>query len=496
MNDNFDIAHFALEYPSNDPISKRLTFAGVLRRYLLENPNGPAISRRWLSESYFNQNMSAYRNRILPKIGKYKAMEDFEETDFEKVLERLAAEGEYEEKTINDYRRLIWVVYRAGVENGLYEDRLMWDLRDKVGIDDESDTDAINKKAFIELTRKSLSIEEEKKLLEWFKNLDPALVDGDYIGLILMFFLGLRNNEAAGLDYGAVVEIQLEGTHFPCVYIAKTTELGSNRTKLGGKTSNAPRVIPIFDFLYDFLMRRKEFIQGKIRSGEITSFDKSKIDIDRLPVVCHGCNYLKRSSSQGITDSANQLFSELGIGIREVSAAVIGIMNEQMSYPHELIAEKDITAYIFRRNTATHLYALGLSAGQCQYLIGHEIESSEEYRNLFTNPDLLYNIYNILKEHPFYDFFDDDAELGHKYYRYTTKNLKKPIHVRIVTFEPRTRLSLRITRGSGVQLTQTPYSFPSGAYPRTANVRKRVRKAYMPKRVVGEEQVFKSKGII
>jgi hypothetical protein len=66
------------------------------------------------------------------------------------------------------------------------------------------------------------------------------------MGLLLMYSLGLRNAEACAVDYGDIKPMQ---THPDCpvIWIYKTTGYDISAGKLGGKTRNADRIIPVPD---------------------------------------------------------------------------------------------------------------------------------------------------------------------------------------------------------------------------------------------------------
>lgn len=72
------------------------------------------------------------------------------------------------------------------------------------------------------------------------------------------------------------------------------------------------------------------------------------------------------------------------------------------------IIEKDATAYILRRNFATHLYILGLDESQRQYIMGHQIEENEDKRWFFRNEELLEPIARTLSLRPIVNQLSDD----------------------------------------------------------------------------------------
>ena len=82
----------------------------------------------------------------------------------------------------------------------------------------------------------------------------------------------------------------------------------------------------------------------------------------------------------------------------EVAAPVEEETEEAELLPGEV--EKDPTAYLFRRNVATHLSILGLRRNEIEYIMGHDIEDERDSRNFFRNEDKLYPIAIKMHERP------------------------------------------------------------------------------------------------
>ena len=65
--------------------------------------------------------------------------------------------------------------------------------------------------------------------------------------------------------------------------------------------------------------------------------------------------------------------------------------------------EKDPSAYLFRRNFGTHLFILGLSETEIQYVVGHDIEGLYETRNEFVNEERLLEIKQKMEQRPIFN---------------------------------------------------------------------------------------------
>lgn len=362
-----------------------LTFVGILRKYY------EIISSNWNEETQ-KKYIQDYNERLLPALGPLKPMRLYEEDDFIDVLSGLRRSYSYNEERINHFINLIWKVYITGVEQGLYPDKLKWKnivrARGKKGFHGSG-----FKKLIL---RKSFTIDEERKLLEWFSSLDPITALGEEIGLVIMLFSGLRNQEACGLDFSG---IRLLGRcNDPFIYIFQTTEKGSNNIQAGGKTKNAMRIIPMFDFFYEFLEKRRKYLEENIIGR-----DGSQISVDRMPVVCKGVSYSIRCQSSDLSAFGNKLFEELGIRKSFLVDSHTTVFHQKLAEVN--IGEKDATTYICRRNFATHLYSLGFSESEIQYLIGHDIESSSDSRNFLSNEDNIMAMKSKMYKHPYRLYF-------------------------------------------------------------------------------------------
>lgn len=369
------------------------TFAGILNKYFSTLDK---YSREWndnTAESYLND----YNNRILPIIenlfGLEKPIASFTEEEFEKILNTLSLQYHYRDSTIQHYRFLLWVVYRAGFEHGHYVDSIFWgELSDASELDTEE-----HKAAAMTRIRKSFTIEEEIKLIRWFQNLKPDTATGEDIGLAIMLFQGLRNNETCGLSFQSIRTLP-SPMNIPVVDVFQTTKRDSNELKIGGKTRNAPRVLPLFEPLYHFLLERKDYL-SKV---PVTS------DLSQLPIVCKGNDFTVRANTHDLTRAGHLLFERVGIDKRE-----LGLL-QQILFDPELqatqIEEKDVTPYLFRRNVGTHLYQLGFASAEIQYWMGHDIEDAMLTRNTFSDDEILAKLAEKYRQHPAYIFFETDRE--------------------------------------------------------------------------------------
>lgn len=482
-------------YPE-ETSDRRLTFFGVLRRYFVEQDDQGAnigISRNWNEETctvYRNQ----YESRILPLLDSTKAAEDYTEEDFLAVLTSIQSQYALSESSMEHYRNLLWVVYRAGFSHGLYQDNIFWGAVIDL-YDGDPKRRERNRTEVLTRLRKSFTVEEEGKLLAYFRGLDPEQAAGEDVGQLIMYGFGYRNNEAAGLDCSCIRESVLpDGTIFRTIHNYQSTVRDSNAVKAGGKTPNSPRELPGLDFVFDFLIKRRDFLYRQAQAG-LLDLKSCGGDPARIPLVCRGRDYLVRCSSRDLSRAGRALFAEIGISKRQLGV-LTGIL-----YSNEVtdlcIEERDPTTYLYRRALGTHLYALGFTQSEIQYYIGHEIETPNLIRSDFINKDILLQMKRKLDRHPAYawlgitpgetllipsdmEFHDEQAKNA------LVLSLKKgqQVYITLTTCEPNDTIcfSVSAAQDGGTVTADITYGSSPGPYPETVDISAQVQYAYVDKR--------------
>lgn len=383
-----------------------LTFTGVLRSYVNQydaKGKNIGISRHW-NEATKNTYIRDYNIRLFPLMDRNKPINDYIAEDFDDIIERLKIRQHYSETTINHYRHLIWVVCEAGYKHGHCGD-ILWGTCYSLSTEKQDEKTKIQAMVML---KKSLTIQEEIKIFQKLMK-DPIGISGEEVGLLIMFFTGVRNNEACGINYGDIKPM-VEHPDSKCLWVYKTTQLDSNQLKASGKTRNADRILPILTNLGEFLMHRMCYLEELIFKGTLKlegSFaDKSVSD---LPVVCKGSQYTKRCSARDLTSTGRELLKEITFCGKEM--AVLDDILHSKDFNTEGIQEKDPTTYLFRRNAGTHFYTLGFSMAEIQYYIGQAVEDIYENRNSFANEEKLYALKILLDKHPFNFIFDVEEKM-------------------------------------------------------------------------------------
>ena len=462
------------------------TFYGILQSYFtVVDATGQniGISRRW-NDTTAAQYVRDFNNRLLPTIhrlfGPEKPMHTYSAEDFELILSELKKNHHYAQDSVRHYRHLIRLTYYAGVDGGKYADQLFWEEI----LDDLNDPEQFEKHriAAMTRTRKSFSVREDIRMLRYFLSLDPITATGEDIGLMLMYFLGIRNNESCGSDYGA---IRLMTTHPEnAVYdMLQTTKIGSNELKSGGKTGNAPRTLPLYRWVFDFLEKRKIWIENEVKNGTLRLPDGIQ-SLDQLPVVCKGNDLVRRAHTTDLSRSGRTLFQTIGISRSELAVLQQILFSEE--FRETQIDEKDPTTYLLRRNVATRLYTLGFEWTKIQYWIAHEIEDSLLQRNFFADEETLYELAVAYERHPIFSIMravcegKTNAEQKESLGQRLTKDEQKETCylIRAKALEPGSAVSVSIHSSEPVRIVRTDMACAEESLSTVVDIRSPLHRAY------------------
>lgn len=377
-----------------------LTFCGALEEFY------KSIARGWNDETREKYDRD-FNNVILPHIEYHneKIISAYTKEDCEKTLKGIREDGylsrgqkkEYSETQMNHFKYLIYWVFRNAAMAGYCQD-FLWGTKFEINM--EREELAVRSKTQI---KRSLSVEQEKRLIEEIMS-DPR-EDGKRIALLLMFSLGLRDGEACGLDFGDIYELPYYSGCYVAI-IKQSTIPKSSKLQSGGKTWNSGRRIPIPQKVVEFLLERKSIVSDLIDKKNLN------LDIYRIPVA--GDGYIEedtvtldaRLRADKVAEEARIVFRQVGIE-SEVLASLEIEMEEEVARLE--VSERSVTAYLLRRNFATHLKILGLDYPDIQYLLGHCIEDPYIERPDYTD-NKLYSLSEKMKYRPLVNEFTKKEE--------------------------------------------------------------------------------------
>lgn len=373
-----------------------------------------------------------YNHYILPIINLNKPIEDFDNIDFLMFCNHVF-EDNYSDFSSGYIEQIVYLfgcVYEYGVYHGEFEDNLFISQIDDV-MGSLEDSKVIKKREKLAVTR-SFTVRSQILITLWIKAKDPLVCSHFELGFIIMFFAGMRVNESCGLVFGNVKMI-CDGS-VPSIIVARSTKIKSREHKPGSKTKNADRIIPIPGFLFEFIQKRRE---------KYLNAGFSDDEIDLIPVI---------SDDKGTGISAVELSSYIRILFRnfkigsgkkkeeifssEQFASLIIDLNQQRKNTADsnYLGEKDLTAYVLRRNFATMNSSIGLSDQEVQYIMGHEVEG--DVRSFYLNDDQLSIIAEKMSHNPLYSFWSAEPLNYHESERKFRIEGNSRVYIRIETVEP------------------------------------------------------------
>lgn len=441
-----------------------------------DNDWKPHLSKKWEVGTTVEY-ASNYCNRLIPFLGeilgKEKAVEDFDsdevENAFEAFKEKMGYDGDGD--TFRRYRHLFWTLYKTGADNVPFVDQLEWDW---LGRDENKrDSDAL-KLDMMKTLKRSFTIEDERLIADKFKyELGSGFCDGVYYGVFLMYVFGLRNAEAAAVTFSCIKSLPEKGIWYLDIY--RTTTDDTNTIKVGGKTVNFFRRLPVQPFVKKYIDKRFEVVVSDLMSREGLLRENAERIAREYTIACRG----RRFSEGADRNDLNEAWKELVLKKLKVLSTQ-NALTLKNTFKQKLesynVEEEDPTVYVLRRNNATHLYNLGLSLSQIQYCMGHLIEDSQDQRSYYLNDDLLEELNDVMKNHPLRLLFGDKVTYEKSVTILHGKSNKA--YIRIAAKEPNDSIELEVEKHKGsVKVRQSDVFLQSGYSP-TVDIRAEVCRKY------------------
>lgn len=209
---------------------------------------------------------------------------------------------------------------------------------------------------------------------------------GSYMALAMMLYLGMRPSECLGLTFGDIRPLYGYQDEIRCLYIYKQRK-EDNAVDYRLKTRNAYRILPIPSEL-DALLRQRE-------KGMRTRLDG---DLSAYPIVCKDTKWIEPCKRRTALELCAGLLRK---EFRDETA--IADLTTEMNRD-AAFEEKDITAYLLRRNFATAMVSVcGMEEDELQYLMGHDILDEQEMRSDFTDADFLARLWHKMNRRVLWD---------------------------------------------------------------------------------------------
>lgn len=296
-------------------------------------------------------------------------------------------QAEYQKSTLEQYEHVIHVVLEVAAAFYLrYPTNVRGQSEEKLRIHMDE----------LPVVRRFLRPDEERAILN--KIIPCLLISGQARLMLIMMACGLRENECCGLNWSMLRRD--EDTGVCTVSITQTVSIGSNTTKIGGKTCNAPRVVVVYDYVYGLLMKVKKQLQRRwIAEG------RTEEGIENCPLGCKENDLERRCATRDLTEYANRIFAEVGIRNDELHVLAQELVEEKREAEEngvytDIYNYASPTCYLLRRSYATHLIALQLDSNERQYSMGHNIDDLSVDRRMYTSCQMQRELHKKLEARP------------------------------------------------------------------------------------------------
>lgn len=354
---------------------------------------------------------------ILQYIDDNKPAISYSKEDFQAIIGQLSQRKIKGRKIDNvslntNYRHLVYNLALMVINHFCIKNRLEDEIFYKIKTKQKSSNHKIIK---------SLTIKDIFTIIKIV--LENIEEEGLYMGILLMLFFGIRNNEAVALKYNDIIkQDSFDGFNIR-VNESGTDEAGV--TKASTKTPSGNRLVPFVNWCLYIIKRRIEYI----RKNTNLSYE----EIGELTIVCKGNDFTKSCVSNDISQIALTMFiDKFKFSIEDYAAYYFEMESD------DTLEEYTLSAYVFRRNYIT-LSSLLLNEEQLQLIIGHLSKEANERWEYLQDATYMYKIYeNINKPFmpdPTIKFSDEDNSKKIS----TTSNLdlefvntsNKPVRIKI-----------------------------------------------------------------
>ena len=372
---------FTYRYPTCAN-KEELNFIGfVIRNFTVIRGGEDVGFKSDCSDETKNTYVGLYNEYIFPMIDPDLPMSSYNTEKLESILEKIQKRNRYLDTTMSStFHSLLFDPYKYYVEYVLGQQ-----------LDEKEKDDEKRKKKLCHIP-KSMSFAE----IERFEQLSmkPDTEVGELVGLAIMRFTGNRCNEVCGYNFGDFTRMQEYTTGYK-VIMDKSTKINTNALKSGGKTSNAPRWIPVPTKLYDFLQQRKKHISSLI-TFPYEWHDRTYENVDQLPAACRRYDFGNRCTTGDLSRKGKELLTRV-ISREAVEETVRFLNDPNLEIEPE---DKDPTTYLLRRSYLTELLGKGVMMEDETFVAGHELYDSSMKRWDYVDEFCLHPIWEKLEYQP------------------------------------------------------------------------------------------------
>ena len=382
--------------------NNKMTFSCVIDNLF----SSIAKERNW-AKSTSENNLATYKNILCSSLKdhNHKSIDMYKIEDIDDAIQSIVDNGiknnkVYSDEYLEHLRDLYEFAFSAAAKSNLCSD-IFWKVADT---DIDSNENQSPQRHKLKLQR-SFTYHQEAVIFVTLMEKEPADMAGPLWGLVLMYTFGVRNEESVAICFK---DIYSEKGKVPFLLVYKSTDgYNSINKKSSGKSPNADREIPAPQWFLKIYSDRKEKVKSYILTHLETvkerfpDFDQSHLDdfVNSLPVACKEQDFFTPISSRELSDAGRSFFRATGcFSAMEFAYADYYVHSE--NYDEEEFGYRDPTAYLFRRNFATHLLHCQLSRPERYYVMGHKIEEGLYARNEYITDRRLLILYKKMCQRP------------------------------------------------------------------------------------------------
>lgn len=351
----------------------KINFAGVAKRFFDD------VVKDVILQSTKDSYSSMYNNVILPVINSNIFVEDLTFEYIENIKNRIVKENNYYGSTVDR----VWMLLTKPI-NLYYKQLNKQSPFAKIVIDDGEQEKIEIFEKFNKIIKSFTPLQELEIICYLFEHIEDG---GEIMGIAIMFFFVIRENESCGTVFGSYKEMQnYKGCHYLDTGIT-TTNINSNTLKHSTKTKNGPRedvTMELFTLLYN---KRLNFVKEKTGCNDVMDY----------PMVCKGNDFKNRCSTPDLSKAGRILLQDI-LHIKDDDYEDLDYLLKHADiFDTE---DKEPTTYLFRRNSATRKYHLGYSLTEIQYSMGHELTDSLLPNSSLSDEEILHKMWLLEQQHP------------------------------------------------------------------------------------------------
>lgn len=229
--------------------------------------------------------------------------------------------------------------------------------------------------------QRSLDAKQQLALIKLV--LENITVDGRFLGIAIMFYIGLRPSECRGLLWGDLIPFIDHPDRYMLVIDRERNRRGDLIDRV--KRPASYRKVGIQVELAEIIRMRYTYMQQTLPEGT---------DFSSYPLCCYGNDFQRPCRPQHLSSLATELIKKARIPQSLLEMCSLDMWAYEPSLSEEADEDLHVTTYLLRHNFFTWLQgATTLTADEKAYYMGHAIyNNGKDIRPTFNYEDWLYQM--------------------------------------------------------------------------------------------------------